>query len=257
MWYRSWISLTLVCIAGCFTLSSCTPARSSAQVKGVGHAALLQGRYTTVWAEPGVSSVLARGLVALADRLPTHIGHDFGISPSRLRIDVYASHDSFARALWLTQRQRPQSSTDDTSSIVRSTLLLGPLPRRYLQHNLAHVYTEWVIDRVTGNVSDALPSNPWLYDGLAEYEAYRYEPAGMPCRVGRNPPFDVTTVHTARRWLALRSGPTGSLMYCLAYVKVRSFVSALGWSWFEHALRWPGGWRMLPQRIRGALSREP
>lgn len=126
-------------------------------------------------------------VAAEIDGLFRRVGHDLEAAPPRLQIRLFASHRTFAVALRSRQGTNPQSSTDDTSAVERGTLLLGPLPAAYLRHNLAHVYTEWIIDRLTGNRTDALPSTPWLYDGLAEYEAYRYEPAGLRCTLNGLP----------------------------------------------------------------------
>jgi hypothetical protein len=183
------------------------------------------------------------------DRVGPLISRDFATHPGKLRVELYASHRSFAAALWSSQRQRPQSALDNTSSIVHGDLLLGPAPRQYLQHNLAHVYTEWVIDRLTGNRLDALPPDTWLYDGLAEFEAYRYAPAGMRCTVRAELPFDITSVRTAHRWLALRAGPLGALAYCLAYTQVRAIVARAGWSTIAHLLHHPGGWSRFVQAV--------
>ena len=195
-----------------------------------------------VRSEPGTPSQLPRSVVRELDRVGPLISRDFKTYPSTLRVMLFASHRSFARALWSLQRRRPQGALDNTSSIVHGALLLGPAPRQYLQHNLAHVYTEWVIDRLTGNRLDALPPDTWLYDGLAEFEAYRYAPAGMRCAVRAQLPFDITSVRTARRWLELRAGPWGALEYCLAYIRVRTIVARVGWSAIVRLLRQPGGW---------------
>jgi hypothetical protein len=177
------------------------------------------------------------------------IGHDFGVYPPKLTVELFATHPAFTQALWSQQHQRPQTTTDDSSSIVKNTLLLGPLPPAYLWHNLAHVYTEWIVDQITHNSSDALPSDPWLYDGLAEYEAYRYAPSGFTCSGGPSPILDVTKIRTARQWLALRAGPLTSVVYCLSYLRVRALVAHAGWKCVVSALHDPRGWTGAAARL--------
>lgn len=204
----------------------------------------------TLHSEQRVARTLRLHLVSDLGRLHQAIGRDLRSYPGRLTVQVYATHSSFARALWRTQRTRPQNELDDTSSIVHDTLLLGPAPSAYLWHNLAHVYTEWIIDRTVGNRSDILPSDPWLYDGLAEYEAYRQAPRGLWCSAGSTPPFDVTRIRAAHQWLAVRAGPLSSLEYCLAYLSARSLVQRVGWSRVVTILHRSGEWRRVAERLR-------
>lgn len=211
--------------------------------------------YAVVWSQPGVLGPLRDIVASEIARLRTLMGRDFGVHPGRLHVRLYATHASFAHALRLQQHRQPQAPLDDTSSVVHGTLLLGPLSASYLQHNLAHVYAEWLIDGLIGNRSGALPSNPWLYDGLAEYEAYRHAPGGMRCSGGTESPFDVTTVRTARRWMALRPGPLGPLEYCLAYLQVRRIIARVRFPCVVSALRhipWPrlAGFLMSPPARR-------
>jgi hypothetical protein len=210
---------------------------------------VLSARQISVRYEPRTASHLALAALKELDRVGPLITRDFKTYPGPLRVTLYASHRSFARALWSLQRQKPQSALDNTGSIVHGALLLGPVPRQYLEHNLAHVYAEWMIDRLTGNRLDALPPFTWLYDGLAEFEAYRYAPAGMRCIVHTQPPFDITSVRTARRWLELRAGPLGALEYCLAYTQVRTIVASLGWSAIVRLLHRSGGWGRFARSV--------
>jgi len=69
----------------------------------------------------------------------------------------------------------------------------------------------------TGNRLDALPPDTWLYGGLAEFEAYRYVPAGMRCVSRAQLPFEITSGRTAHRWLALRAGPFGVVVMHAAH----------------------------------------
>ena len=238
-------AVALVCAVGVSV-----PASAGAQrpVQGVAGTSVTTA-HASIWGERGVAHGRAAMVAAEIDRLFTHIGHDLDAAPPRLQVRLFASHADFARALRALQRTDPQSSTDNTSAIERGMLLVGPLSAAYLHHNLAHVYTEWMIDRLTGNRTDALPSTPWLYDGLAEYEAYRYAPAGMRCSLKGPPPLDITTVRTARRWLALRAGPLGSLEYCLAYLRTRALVDRVRWSSIERAMHHGWTWSVVAHRL--------
>jgi hypothetical protein len=130
-----------------------------------------------------------------------------------------------------------QGFEDNTSAVVHGTLLLGPEERPYLRHNLAHVYTEWLLDRLLRNRTDRLPRGTWLYDGLAEAEALRYAPAGLRCSSAGPLPFDVTRIDTPRAWMATRAGPFGSVEYCLAALAARRVVREVGWQCVTDALR--------------------
>lgn len=99
------------------------------------------------------------------------IERDVGARLGRLIVDLHPNHASFAAALRSQQHTSAQSVEDNTSAIVYRRLLLGSAPARYLPHDLVHVYTEWALGHLTRNTRDALPANPWLYDGIAAYEA--------------------------------------------------------------------------------------
>ena len=209
--------------------------------------------------EAGMKAAVADRVAATLERLRTAIGHDFGVYQPGLRVRMFATHAAFVRALWHEQRQRPQTPADDASRIIHGTLLLGPLPAAYLWHDLPHEYTEWVLDHLTHNAADVLPGNTWLYDGLAEYEAYRYAPAGFRCAAGTAPPFDVTRVRTAEEWMTLRRGPLGSLEYCLAYLAVRRVVERVGWDCLVRQLQARDVWGRVADRLaagRGACRME-
>jgi len=242
---RTFTLLILSIITAGLVLSSSAPASTLGQAMVV--AAPL---HLTLRPETGVARSLRLHLVSDLGHLHQAIGRDLRVYPSHLTVRVYATHGSFARALWRTQRTRPQNELDDTSSIVHDTLLLGPAPPAYLWHNLAHVYTEWITDRTVGNRSDILPSDPWVYDGLAEYEAYRQAPRGLQCSGGSMTPFDVTQIRTARQWLVMRAGPLGSLEYCLSYLSVRSLVQRVGWPRVVTILHRSGNWHRAAERLR-------
>jgi hypothetical protein len=240
--------LALLCLA---LLPACAIGiyAPAAQHGVPGPVTVVRSAHVTVESEHGVVRGRAARVASEIDRLFMLIGQDLGDTPPRLQIHLYASHATFARALHSQQGAHPQSSVDNTSAIVHETLLLGPLPAPYLQHNLAHVYTEWIIDRLTGKRSDALPSTPWLYDGLAEYGAYRYAPAGMRCALKGQLPLDITLVRTARQWLTLRAGPLGALEYCLAYARTNALVQHIGWPTIERTLHRGWAWPAVAQRL--------
>jgi hypothetical protein len=118
------------------------PAAAGAQHDVPRPVTVVRSAHATVESEHGVVRGRAARVASEVDRLFTLIGQDLGDTPPRLQIHLYASHATFALALHSQQRIYPQSSVDNTSAIVHETLLLGPLPAPYLQHNLAHVYTE-------------------------------------------------------------------------------------------------------------------
>jgi len=231
----------LLCLA--VALAACDPVLHAGDPP-------LHDSHLTLWAAPSVPATRVRTVLRELAFLQPRIDRDFRIASSPLRIELLPTHRSFARALWHLQWLRPQSPLDNMSNVVRSRLLIGPEEPAYLHHNLAHIYTEWVLDRLTDNRSDALPRNPWLYDGLAEYEAYRYAPSGMRCSTRVGSLFDVTTIHSPRRWLALRAGPLGSLEYCLAYLRVRTLARRDGWNRMIRLLRRQHNWARLPAALR-------
>jgi hypothetical protein len=239
------LTSVLLCVIGVSVPRSAGAQRPVHDIAGTS----VQAAHASVWGEYGVTNGRETTVAAEIDRLFTRIGHDLAAAPPRLQVRLFASHLTFARALRSLQGTHPQSSTDNASAIEHGTLLLGPMPASYLRHDLAHVYTEWIIDRLTGNRTDALPSIPWLYDGLAEYEAYRYEPAGLRCILKGLPPLDITTVRTARHWMALRAGPLGALEYCVAYTQTRTLVDRVGWSRIEQAMHHGWNWSVVAHRL--------
>jgi hypothetical protein len=245
------LAFALVCAIG-VSIPASVGAQRPVQVIAGTH---IDAAHASIWSERGVAHGRAVMVAVEIDRLFTRIGHDLDVAPPRLQVRLFSSHFTFARTLRSLQRTYPQSSTDNSSAIERGTLLLGPLSAAYLRHNLAHVYTEWMIDRLTGNLTDALPSTPWLYDGLAEYEAYRYEPAGMRCTVTGPRPLEITTVRTARQWTALRAGPLGPLEYCLAYLQTRAVVDRITWSSIERSMHHGWAWSVVAHRLLEQASK--
>jgi len=235
------------CVLMCTVLTLLLPPMAG--VAGQGTGGSLRTSAALVSFSAGVRVSRARTVAGEADYLRGRIGADFDLRPPPLRVVLYASHSAFARALWRIQGTRPQGTVDDSGSIVRGLLLLGPAGDSYVRHNLAHVYTEWVMDKLSGNASDALPGGTWLYDGLAEYEAMKYAPGGIDCREMGRPPLDVTTLTTPARWMAMRASPFGSLAYCLASLSVRAVIERIGWRHLVRSLRQPMSWSRLATRL--------
>ena len=205
--------------------------------------------HAIVWSEPGVAPGRPTSVASEVDRLWAGIGRDLGSAPPRLRVDLYGAHAGFERAVRRLGGTPPQGLTDNTGSVIADTLPVGPVSVPYLRHNLAHVYAEWIVDRLTGNRAGALPAMTWLYDGLAEYEAYRYAPAGMQCALKGHASLDITTVRAAGQWLALRDGPFGALEYCLAYARTRALVRRIGLPAIRRALHHGWNWPTVARRL--------
>jgi hypothetical protein len=215
-------------LCGCAT-SAAQSSRTSARAQGV-----------RVTAGAGVSEALAAKVAQWVAAVRTPVARDLGVRRGVLSVHVYATHAAFNRAVHRVQDGVTQGADDNTSAVVHGTLLLGPEMRTYLQHNLAHVYTEWLLDKALGNRSDRLPRGTWLYDGLAEDEALRYAPAGLQCSSAGPAPLQIMTVDTPRAWMALRAGPLGAAEYCLAAVAARRFIRQVGWACLMTALRHDG-----------------
>jgi hypothetical protein len=239
--------VTALCLllCGCAT-SVAQSSRTSAQAQGV-----------RVTAGAGVSEALAATVAQWIAAVRTPIERDLGMRRGVLSVHIYATHAAFNRAVHRVQGGVTQGTDDNTSAVVHGTLLLGPEMRAYLRHNLAHVYTEWLLDKALSNRSDRLPRGTWLYDGLAEDEALRYAPAGLHCSSAGSAPLQIMTVDTPRAWMALRAGPLGASEYCLAAVAARRVVRQAGWPCLMSALRHDGMEivaRSIARRGAGALA---
>jgi hypothetical protein len=200
----------------------------------------------------GVQRSTIQGVAAAVRQSGARIARDLGTRPPTLHVRIFATHHAYTVALWSFQRQRPQTPSDDSSAIVDATWLLGPLPTTYVPHTVLHVYTEWLLDRITGNRRDQLPPNTWLYDGLGELEAYRYGPSVTPgiatCHGTASFPIDITAIRRPAAWLAMRAGPLSSIGYCLAYGRVRSLVRTVGWTCLVKNLHRAHFWSSVPRR---------
>src|SRR5947209_5677974 len=140
-----------------YGIGVCLPATAGAQHDAApADVAVVRSAHATVESANGVARERAATVASEVDRLFTLIGRDLADSPPRLQVRLYSTHVAFAGALRSVLGAHPQSSEDNTSAVVHNTLLIGPVPASYLHHNLAHVYTEWLIDRLTGNRTDAL-----------------------------------------------------------------------------------------------------
>jgi hypothetical protein len=160
--------------------------------------------------------------------------------PPPLVIRLYASHHAFGRELHHLEGVWPEGAGDNTGNIVRGTLPLGPWTPR-LAHSLAHIYTEWLMDRLTGNADDRQPSPAWLYDGIAEYEANRRSPPSV-CALHGQYPLPLSDLQTRGQWWAIRAGPLEGFEYCEAEDAAARIIRRVRWTEVVRLLRSSGSW---------------
>lgn len=157
-----------------------------------------------------------------------------------LTIRLFATQVAFARALRRQQGIAPQGPSDALGNVTYGTLLLGP-PNALFRHNLAHVYTEWVLDLLTHNRSDRQPDPAWLYDGIAEWEASRVA-GSLPCSIPGAFPLPLHSLVTARQWLSVRGTVNGGLEYCEAQLAAGRLIHRVGWTRVRFLLAHSGSW---------------
>ncbi|MGH2410607.1 MAG: hypothetical protein ACRDGS_09590 [Chloroflexota bacterium] len=201
----------------------------------------------------GASAGLQHRVSKLLPRLSKRIDSDFHVRPTgQLTVVLYSSHTAFARAMFRNERLWPQGRLDNVANVTRSVLPLGPaIPR--LAHSLAHVYTEWILDRLTHNSSDRQPNPAWLYDGLAEWEA---DHASRPvaCSIPAAYPLSLASLASPERWRALRSGALGGLEYCEARTGAGRLISRVGWPRLIHLLHASHSWHGFVRDTRFACG---
>jgi hypothetical protein len=207
-----------------------------------------------IQAQPGVSartiSLVRSNLLYLRPRIDTDFGvRDYPI----LLVRLYASHRAFAHALHTLEGVWPEGDADTSGNIVRGVLPLGP-PNAYLRHNLAHTYTEWVLDRLTHNRSDRQPNPAWLYDGIAEWEAAR-RTAPLPCHLSGPYPLQLSSLTTARQWWRTRAGIYGGLAYCEAADEASRLITRVGWPTTRMLLHQSRGWSQFSRVLEAASAR--
>jgi hypothetical protein len=204
----------------------------------------------TVRADRGVPATQIHGTLLTLRRLSTAIDRDFGVPTRHFSVRIYSSHDRFARELVATEHLRPQGSGDNTANVVRGILRLGPTSGGDT-HRLAHVYTEWILDRLTRNSSDLQPRPAWLYDGLAEYEANRVSGVAV-CRRTEQISLPLSRLVSPSSWWRIRGSPFGPLEYCEAEAQVEKVVSHVLWKTMLECLRASGSWLRFARSVGAA-----
>jgi len=213
------------------------PSRAAVTVPGV-----------RIWVQPGVPAGAAQATAARFGRLVSVIDADFpphGHPVITLRF--YATHAGFAAALHRLEGVWPQRQGDNVGNIVGTVLPLGP-DSGLLTHNLAHVYTEWVLDRLTGNAVDRQPSPAWLYDGIAEYEADR-RGAPVPCRLTGGYVVPMLQLVSPRDWWRVRGTIYQGLAYCEAEDAVSRIVRRIGWVRLRELLQGRATWNRFAAHV--------
>lgn len=179
---------------------------------------------------------------------------DFGMtSRPLLVVKVFATHAGFARALYDLDGVRPEGTGDTVGNVVNATLPLGP-PNSFLRHNLAHVYTEWILDRLTHNSADRQPNPAWLYDGIAEWEADRYSDP-LPCSLHGAYPLALTAIASEPQWWHTRAGLFGGLEYCEAKLAAQHLIHRVGFSAVRALLHSSGSWTRFVHALAKDCSR--
>ncbi len=200
----------------------------------------------------GAHAAHAKTTARILSKLSRTIDRDFRVRARRLKVRMYSSHLAFARELLRTEHLWPEGIGDNTSNIVRGVLRLGPGAGRD-KHRLAHVYTEWILDRLTHNTSDLQPRPAWLYDGLAEFEADRVAGTAM-CRRTGDVSLPLSRLASPASWWKIRGTPFGPLEYCEAESRVSRLLSHLSWDTVLHRLETSGSWTRFARRITGQKS---
>jgi hypothetical protein len=176
------------------------------------------------------------------------IDADFAVAGRpTLTVDVFASNSAYARTFHRLEGLWPEGRQDTTGNVVHGVMPIGP-PNAYLEHNLAHIYTEWVLDRLTHNTDDRQPSPAWLYDGIAEWEADR---VGTPLSCHLTTPYvlPLASIASPRQWWATRATIFGGLEYCEAESATARLVDRTGWDRLVTLLHRAGSWQRFARDL--------
>jgi hypothetical protein len=204
-------------------------------------------------AEQGVPIAVVRRVQGDLMRIQPLVDADFPAHrQTRLTVRLYRSHASFARALKQLEGIEPEGSGDALGNVVHGILPLGP-PNSFLEHNLVHVYTEWVLDQLTLNRSDRQPNPAWLYDGLAEWEADR-RGAPLPCRLTGTYPLPLKAIAAPDQWWTTRAGINAGLEYCEARVAAGRLIRRAGWNTVRRLLSTHPSWHDFAARLERAAT---
>jgi hypothetical protein len=207
-----------------------------------------------IWMQPGVESGDAERIATDFARLRSAVDADFPAhAHPAITLRFYGTHAAFAAALHRLEGVWPERAGDNVGNIVGNTLPLGP-DAGMLVHNLAHVYTEWVLDRLTGNAADRQPDPAWLYDGLAEYEADRRS-SPVPCRLTGGYVVPLAQLDTPVDWWRVRGTIYQGLEYCEAEDAAAHIVRRIGWTRIERLLGLHPIWAWFASEV-GAASRD-
>lgn len=194
-----------------------------------------------------VSSRTARPILRALNQVGPAIESDFGTSMTTVSLRIYGTHASFGRELRGLQRVEPEGSGDNMGNVVGGILPMGP-GVRYLRHTLAHVYTEWVMDKLNRNVSDREPSPAWLYDGLAEYVANQVS-RPMYCRLRGRTLISLRELSQPTSWWRIRATPLQGAEYCEAERAAAQIVRARGWGRLVRLLHRSRSWAEFAQVV--------
>lgn len=231
------LAVPLLAVAGALLWHPASPAHLASSVE--------------IRAQPGVSPSLEGTVTTDLRAQQPVIDADFGIRRApRLVARLYATHRAFAAVLHRSQGVWPQGRQDDLGNVAGNTLPIGPHPP-YLTHNLSHVYTEWLLDRLTHNRSDRQPSPAWLYDGIAEYEADRRGGA-LPCRIPGTFPLPLSSLASPQQWWRIRATAFGDLAYCEARIAAERLITRVGWDRVARLLRRDVSWPAFAARLQSA-----
>jgi hypothetical protein len=209
-----------------------------------------------IWRQAGVSAGDAEAIASEFARLRDVINADFPAHAwPAITLRLYATHAAFAAELHRLEGVWPEGRGDNTGNIVNNILPLGPHPG-LLTHNLAHVYTEWVLDRLTGNTGDRQPSPAWLYDGIAEYEAGR-RGAPVVCRLTYGYILPLAQIASPASWWRIRAGIEQGIEYCEAGDAAGRIIARLGWQRVEALLARHPTWAQFAHELEALPARQP
>jgi hypothetical protein len=206
-----------------------------------------------VWSQPEVSAGEAEAIAREFGAVRREVDSDFPphVQPM-ITLRFYASHIAFAAALYRLEGVWPERRGDNVGNIAGDVLPLGPHPG-LLRHNLAHVYTEWVLDRLTGNDVDRQPAPAWLYDGIAEYEADR-RAAAVPCRLNGGYVVPLGQISAPKDWWRVRGGIYQGLEYCEAEDAAARIVKRVDWARITAILSEHPSWERFAGDVGASVS---
>lgn len=191
------------------------------------------------------SEKFGRAVLRMLSTISTSLDQQFHVRGTTLTVRLFGTHRGFGLALHRSQGVWPQGGWDNAGNIVAGVLPLGP----YLgnaNHRLAHIYAEWLFDRLAHNKSDREPDPAWLYDGLAEVAADRLT-STEACQLHGQYPIPLRELAEPRAWWQIRGSPRATLEYCEATIKTEQMVRCAGWNAIvadlHHSTSWANFYR--------------